>query len=361
MIVLVLYCFIILSFIIGLQRLPKTSLQKNIPAQKFSIVIPFRNEEKSLHALLKSIHRLDYPTESFEVILINDESSDASLSIINPWKTKIPNLSVLNNQRFSNSPKKDALAVGIQAALHDWIVTTDADCILPNTWLHAYNSTIYQQESLFITGPISLISKSNWVQQYQKLETISLLGSTVGAFGLKHPMLCNAANMGFHKKTYLAHKNTQNNHLASGDDIFTLEYFTKNFPSQTHYLNTVAAMVQTKSEENWKTVLQQRIRWAAKSTHYKNRLTQGIGLIVLILQLRIAIGLVFYPFSSAILWLLKAGIDFILILFTAHQFQQKFSFGYYVLSAICYPFLNTYIGIKSLFGGYQWKSRAFKR
>lgn len=361
MISLFLYTIIIIAFIIGLNKLPKLKINTNLKPKQFSVIIPFRNEANNLNNLLNSISKLDYPKSAFEIFLIDDESTDDSLEIIKQWKTKLPNLTVLQNNRNSNSPKKDAIKVGILNANFDWIITTDADCILPNQWLQAYNYKITTDNSLFIAGPVLLQSSNNLVQQYQKLETISLLGTTTGAFGLKNPIMCNAANMGFHKNTFLEIQNKKAYSITSGDDIFTLETFSKKHPNNTHYLNSINAIVLTSAEKNWKNVIQQRIRWAAKSTAYTNTFTKLTGLIVLIIQIRIVLGIFLTPLSTSIIWITKVGVDFILILFTAQKFKQNVSFVYYLFSATLYPFINTYIGIRALFGGYKWKNRQFKR
>lgn len=350
----------ILLFIVGLIRLPKTEVDKTLNPQKFSVLIPFRNEENSLDTLLKSIQNLEYNSDNLEILLIDDESTDNSVNIIKRWQNKIPNIKILNNQRVSYSPKKDAIQVGIKASKFDFIITTDADCVFPKNWLFAYNTIIHQKQSLFVAGPIALKINKNFVEQYQKHDSLSLIGVTMGSFGIQQPMMCNAANMGFDKKAYLQMQFHQTN-IASGDDVFTLENFVKSFTKKVHYLNTTEALVVTKSENNWENVIQQRIRWAAKSTQYKSLFTKFVGLIVLITQLTIVVGLILKPFLTFYLLLVKIGIDLIIILITSKKLKQKISIPQYVLMGILYPFLNTYIGIKALFGGYTWKERSFKK
>lgn len=359
MIVITIYTILIVSFIFGLTKLPEITIDKQLSQLKFSIVIPFRNEEKSLENLLKSIIQLDYSSNYFEILFVDDESTDNSVNIIKRYQSTSHNIHLLSNVRTSNSPKKDAIQVGIKASQFDWILTTDADCILPENWLLAYNSIIHKKESLFIAGAIQLKTENSFVHQYQKLDTLSLLGSTMGTFGIKAPIMCNAANMGFHKKTYLQIHN--NNNITSGDDVFTLESFIKHFPEKVHYLNTLDAIVTTKAEESWKAIIQQRIRWAAKSTHYKSLFAKVIGLIVLITQLTLVLGLILIPKTIVFIWLLKIAIDFILIKTTAHKTNQPVNILEYLKVAIIYPFLNTYIGIRSLFGSYTWKNRIFKK
>ncbi|NIJ46566.1 glycosyltransferase involved in cell wall biosynthesis [Wenyingzhuangia heitensis] len=361
MIILLLYTFLIICFVVGLISLSTLKIDITIPQQKFSILIPFRNEEDSLETLLKSIENLEYNSDNFEILLIDDNSTDKSESIVKKWQQIIPNIHLLKNKRKSNSPKKDALQIGIKTSSFDWIITTDADCILPKNWLQAYNTIIQQQQSLFVAGPLVLENKKGFLYQYQLFDSLSLLGATLGSFGLKNPIMCNAANMGFHKTAYLQlHNNTKSN-IASGDDIFTLESFVKTNPAKVHFLNTTEAIVVTKPETSWKAVTQQRIRWAAKSTHYQSIFTKLVGLLVLVTQLTLLISLFHQPLLAVFLWILKIGVDGILLFITTEKLNQKTNFWNYFPIAILYPFINTYIGIRALFGGYTWKDRVFRR
>lgn len=359
-VVIAIYVLIILLFIVGLIRLPKTEIDTNLDKQKFSIIIPFRNEEESLGTLLKSIQDLSYQPDAFEVLFIDDESTDNSVKIIKKWQENLTNIRLYPNKRHSNSPKKDAIQVGLKNCKFDYIITTDADCVLPKNWLYAYNTSIQKKQSLFLAGPIALKNSKNLIDLYQKYDSLSLIGVTMGSFGINKPMMCNAANMGFDKKSYLKILNSHN-HIASGDDIFTLENFIKNTPEKIHYLNSTDALVYTKTENSWHKIIQQHVRWAAKSTHYKSLFTKFVGLIVLITQLSIIIGLFIQPLITVFIWIVKLGFDFILIWIAAEKTEQKTTYIYYILMAIIYPFLNTYIGIKALFGGYTWKERKFKR
>lgn len=360
MIVIGVYSILIILFCIGLLRLPKTNIDTNIPFQKFSLIIPFRNEETNLESLLQSIKQLHYKKENLEVLFIDDASTDNSVNIVKKWQKQLPNIQLHSNYRVSSSPKKDAIQVGVKRATFDFIITTDADCILPKELLNCYNSDIQRYNSLCIAGPIKYTGPSNFLTNYQKLDSLSLLGTTMGCFGLRKPTMCNAANLGFSKKEYLEME-SQNHHITSGDDIFTLEYFIKKHPSKISFLNTPLAVVTTKTEESWSAVIMQRVRWAAKTKHYQNTFTKLLGLVVFATQLTLLFYLFFNLKTALFLWLVKATFDFILLISTALKTKQHLNFVYYPFIAILYPFLNTYIAILSLFGGFTWKGRKFKR
>ncbi len=110
-------------------------MQKKAPETKFTVVIAFRNEAENLPRLLKSLQKLKYPSTFFEIIFVNDTSTDASEEII-LQQLKQSNLTfkILQNTPNQFSPKKTAITLAIAEAKHPWILTTDADCKLPSTW-----------------------------------------------------------------------------------------------------------------------------------------------------------------------------------------------------------------------------------
>ena len=144
---IVLYLMIIGSLVYGLDKVDDFNLSDISPRTKFSIVIPFRNEAQNLPNLLESLSKLNYPHSHFEVILVNDDSNDESVDIINQYLVKIEssflkNIKIIDNVIQTNSPKKDAITLAIKNTSFDWIVTTDADCIAPRFWLDSFDQII---------------------------------------------------------------------------------------------------------------------------------------------------------------------------------------------------------------------------
>ena len=361
MIIVLLYGLAIALFSIGLYKLPSSQKDTSLKPHQFSIVIPFRNEEKNLPDLLESLSQIDYPRACFEILMIDDQSTDHSTKLIQAYTEKIPNLTLLQNLRKSVSPKKDAIQVGLQYSSFEYFITSDADCIVPKHWLHFFNNAIHHHQAELICGPVVIHKTTGFWQGYQYLDLMALMGTTMGGFGWKKPMLCNAANMGFKKETYLQLQSQNPQTTTSGDDLFTLEAFAKNCPENIHYLNHPHAIVNTKAEFGIKEIVNQRIRWAAKSTRYKNRWTQLLGLLVLSTQIMMII-LLFYSWKKAVfIWSFKILVDGILLACTCIRLKQVFTVGNYLPMAVLYPFLNSYIGLKALTGGYQWKGRKFKR
>lgn len=85
-----LYCLAILLMIVGFLALRLQKPIQKITKTTFSICIAFRNESENLPALLKSLKALNYPKDLFEIILVNDYSTDNSIEIITDFSLKTP-------------------------------------------------------------------------------------------------------------------------------------------------------------------------------------------------------------------------------------------------------------------------------
>lgn len=366
----ILYFSIVISFIIGFNYIKTVKNRFIVPKHSFSIVVPFRNESKNLHQLLKSIQQLNYNPNLYEILLVNDSSEDEFRLVIENFQKHFPstNILLLDNERKTASPKKDAINTAILKAKYNWIVTTDADCIVPISWLQIFNQYIEDHQPLFICAPVKFEEENSLLFHFQNLNFLSLIGSTIGSFGIKKPIMCNGANLCYKKDIFKTLNGFDGNlSYASGDDIFLLEKMVENFPDQTHFLKSDSAMVETRSESSIISFYNQQLRWASKSSSYKNNFTKFVSIVVFIMNFTISI-LVIYTvlFSAFYIWFLlifisKMLIDYILIKKTTNFIKSKKSLKLYLLTSVLYPFFTTFIAITSIFKSYQWKGREFNK
>ncbi|WP_189319412.1 glycosyltransferase family 2 protein [Leeuwenhoekiella nanhaiensis] len=365
---LIFYVLLIAGLCIGFFRLKNesTNFDNQVFSDtktRFSIIIPFRNEARHLEALLETLNCLDYPDELYEIILINDGSTDRSLEVIENFLAAHQRLELktLNNKRVSGSPKKDALNLGIAEAKMDWIITTDADCRVPSNWLKHYNYKILREACTFIAGPVCFYEDQNQLlDAFQQLDFLSLQGATIGSFGLSRPFMCNGANLGFLKSSFLRLNGyAANNHIASGDDVFLMQQFLEADAKAVGYLKTWHALVETAPQPDLKSLINQRKRWAAKASAYKSRFAVLVSVLVLLGNASAVAGLFFAEIYY--LLILKVAIDFLLIWCTATLFAQKKQLKHYVWVALVYPFFTLYIALVSQFGKFSWKGRDFKK
>lgn len=368
-VILLLYLFLIGKFAFAIEKVSEFKLQ-DIPAKtKFTVIVPFRNEAENLPALLNSIAELNYQNSLFEIILVNDDSEDLSEDIVTKFiSTSALDIKLIQNKRQTNSPKKDAISSAIKISKYDWIITTDADCVLPKYWLDSFDTYIQQNDVKMVVGPVTYHQVNGFLKHFQLLDFLSLTGSTIAGFGIGKPFLCNGANLAYKASFFNSMNGFEGNDtIASGDDIFLMEKALKTDVNSVRYLKSTHAVVQTIPQPNFKSLLSQRIRWANKTSNYNNNFAKLVGLMVLLANSVIVISFVLmvlglFQFKTfAYLFLLKLLIDFLLIYKASMFFSKEQALKYYLPSSLLYPFFSVYVAVVGSFSSYKWKDRRFKK
>ena len=170
--VLLVYAILIIQLILGFNKVKSFEKTDISPKTAFTIVVPFRNEEKNLDRLLQSLSQLNYPISLVQIVMVDDFSKDNSTLIYNKWRLNHQEVdtTLLENLVLSNSPKKDALGRAIPIAKHEWIVTTDADCIVNKNWLLTLDNYIQTNNPKMIIGAVMYKAKNNWFHHFQQLD-----------------------------------------------------------------------------------------------------------------------------------------------------------------------------------------------
>nr|WP_315220011.1 glycosyltransferase [uncultured Flavobacterium sp.] len=337
----------------------KTDLK---PRTNFTIIVPFRNETENLPKLLESLNALNYPHDLFELILVDDSSKE---------KFQVPSskfrVTIIESIRVSNSPKKDAITTAIQHVKTQWVITTDADCLVGKNWLLVFDNYIQEHQVSMLAGAVSYECENSFLHHFQQLDFTSLQGATIGSFGIQKAFMCNGANFAYTKSLFEKLNGFEgNNKIASGDDVFLLQKAVNKFSDEVHYLKSEQAIVITKPSENWKSLFNQRVRWAAKTSSYQSNFGKFLGITVFLANLSFVIGFFFlllgiwlWPFFILFAFL-KFIVDFVLLYIT-NQFLTKTSVKSLLLSSLFYPFFSSGVAFYSLFGSYEWKERRFEK
>jgi len=126
---------------------------------KISVIIPARNESQNIGACLQSIINQSYAKELFEVIVVDDHSTDDTAAIVTAFD--LPNLKLIALKDFVdangiNSYKKKAIEIALRQSSGDLIVTTDADCIVPANWLQTIAAFYQEKKPSFIVMPVGI-------------------------------------------------------------------------------------------------------------------------------------------------------------------------------------------------------------
>ena len=363
------YVVFIAQLIYGFNKVKPFERTEVNPKTTFSIIVPFRNEAKNLPKLLKSISKLNYPKELFEIILVDDFSTDTSERICIQWRMAngLIESTLLENLRLSNSPKKDAISRAVPILKHEWMVTTDADCIVTKNWLLTLDNFIQQNNPEMVVGAVVYKTKNNWFHYFQQLDLMSLQGTTIGSFGIGKPFMCNGANFAYTKKFFQKLGGFGGiNSTASGDDVLLLQKAVTANSDKVLYLKNKEFIVKTKPENDLFVLFMQRVRWASKTTSYKNIYAKSLAVVVLLMNLSLVLGFGFWILGKIEIWnlssifLIKYLVDYVL-LYKSNQYLNKGKFLLPLASSLVYPVFSSAVGLYSLFGSFTWKGRHFSK
>ena len=335
----------------------RASLQHGV-----SILIAARNEGENIEKLLQSLYYQSFNKEKFDVIIVDDHSTDDTFAVSENFRILHPEMN-LKLLKATGSGKKQAISQALHAAENELVMVTDADCELPQRWIEVMVDYFVNHDLKMLLGPVLLSPADTLFEKLQVLEHLSLIASTAGSAAIGMPVMCNGANMMYDRKAALeVEKERTDMKIASGDDMFLMEQFLKHYGSDSvKFLLDNEAIVKTATMPDLKAFFRQRRRWVSKTKAYTNWKIIATALIVLMFNLSI----VFFfaaGFFIKIFWIffvlyviLKTLIDFpILRRITNFMKQQKLMFCMLPLEFV-YPFYVVFTAVAGLVSNVKWK------
>ncbi len=333
----------------------------------FSVVIPARNEAENMQHCIDSILAQSFPSSHFEIIVIDDFSEDNTAQIVESIQNTHSNVQLLRLADFyqpgeMNSFKKKAIEKAVSMAKGDWIVTTDADCIVPMHWLSLYNAYIHKNNPVFVAAPVMFIKEHGLLNQFQVLDFLALQGITAASVGAGKHSMSNGANLAFEKSAFIAVGGYQGvDQIASGDDMFLMHKMKVTLSNRIGYLFHPGAIVLTKAMNSWKGFLMQRIRWSSKARYYDDHSIFWVLVLVYLYNLSLLVLL----FTGLYYWLLvsialKICFELLFLVPVAQFFQYSRELRYFPLYQ---PLHIVYTLVAGCFGQiktYTWKGRRVK-
>lgn len=316
-----------------------------------SIVVAFKNEIKNLHQLINSLKSQSINHENFEVILVDDNSTDGSYELAKELSEGSIDVQVLKNLY---SGKKRAIQTGVHAAKHNWIVQTDADVILPRNWVESISKSI-TSEIDFIAAPLRVKTSNNrMVERFLAMENLALQQLTYSSIETGKPLMCNGANMAYRKSVYLANENNLRFDIPSGDDTFLLIETWKSKPNRITYLTNREAIVDTQAADSYQDAVIQHTRWAKKVSAYSGtKHIQTTGWLLLTAHFLVLIlffgGLTFKEIHYFfIYWIIKSLIDIRFTKNIQRFFNQKMDATSVLSFNLFYPVFLIEVFIRSI-------------
>ena len=357
LIILILYVNKILQYRFGWNNniVTNRSAHPNV-----SVVVSIRNESHNISQLINSLRSQVYPIENLEFILINDHSTDATLSILE--NSDLENLKVID-MPVGIFGKKNAINFAIPNAKGDIILLSDADCLFDSYWITTMVGYFRNDSVKLVSGPVVINEKKGFFQKIQSLEFISLIASGAGAIGSNDAIFCNGANMAYKKDVFLELNDYEHETSVSGDDVFLLHRVKREYPKSIVFAKHESAIVTTNSIDSLKSFLNQRIRWTSKSSEYKDTSTIYTSFLVMFTNLSLLtlfFTLLFsnnYIFYFTFFYLIKFLTDYLFLSPALDFFKRHDLKKWIFVFELFYSFYVILIIILSFNRKFEWKGR----
>lgn len=342
----------------GIEPLKKGEREFNV-----SVIVPFRNEARHLERLVSALERQSH--SSFEVIFINDHSSDTSLELLATLLSAV-SFSYKQESLDETSGKKAAISRGVQLSQGEVILTTDADCVFGKDWVQEMSLPFADGSIQMISGPVKLMGQSLF-QKWQQMEFSMLIATGAAGIAWQKPSMANGANLAYRKSVFEEVNGFAGvDAIASGDDELLLMKVQQRHPGSIRFLKHTNALVCTEALEYWSDFRDQRLRWASKWRFGKRKaaMTGAIAvfvfnLSVLILPVLAGLGLLTWG-QAGLFFLGRLLLEAFLVLMLNRFFRSKLSVVALLLHQILYPFYAIYFGVAANFGNFHWKGRSYK-
>ena len=331
-----------------------------------SVIIPVRNEQDNILHLLSDLNSQSFPCKQFEVLVMDDGSTDDTASLVRQFaKQNHIDITLIDLPDIkTSSPKKRAIETAIAVAKGILITTTDGDCRVGTDWLQSIADCYARTNAKLISGPVTFMDEHSLTDHLQTVEFSSLIGSGASAISAGFPSLCNGANLSYEKNVFNEVKGFDGvRHIASGDDEFLMHKIAAKYPDGVKFLKNPSAVVRTGAHQEWTLFFRQRKRWASKWKHYKSKTPLVLALYVFLCNFSLIMSCVVFfsgsinAYQLGIFWLIKCAPEWFFLGLILRFLGKNKSILFIPLTQIIYPFYVCFFGLAVQKPTYEWKGR----
>ena len=359
-----LYLLVLLYLIKGWAALKPYGTRGEALSTKVTILIAARDEEERVRYTIEDIIAQDYPRHLVEVIIVDDHSTDNTANIIRSYAADGITLMQLKEDKALNSYKKKAITEAIASSSGDLMVATDADCRMGTNWLSTIVDYYETQNPVMISSPVTYFEERSLFEILQTLEFSYLIGIGAAFVGNGRASTCNGANLAYRKDIFYEVGGFKGiDDLASGDDELLLQKVAVVYPNRIGFLKNSEAIVYTHAKHTLREFLQQRRRWASKSTRYKDKWVVALAVCIWLFNLSLLLNaaLSFYaaPFLKIFLvqFFLKYLFEVAFLLPIMSFFKRAGLVGLLIILSPIHIIYFVYVGLIGNTRKYSWKGR----
>ncbi|MEI6753983.1 MAG: glycosyltransferase [Paludibacter sp.] len=337
----------------GVLRLRRKIKDGKVPFQTeqppVSVIICSKDESENLRNFLPFVLEQDYP--EFEVIVINDGSTDDTDELLRDLREKYPHLRTTFVPVGANnaSTKKLGITLGIKASKHDYLLLTDADCVPQDkTWI-ARMMRNFTRETDFVLGYGAYFQKNGFLNHLITYDTLFIALQYLGMATARKPYMGVGRNLAYRKETFFAQKGFASTlHLSSGDDDLLVNKASN--PWNTRIEIAADSITWSEPNKTFRGWFYQKERHLSVSPHYKisskfrlflEPTSRGIFYLTLILAL--VFGNMITQIAAGVIFLTRYLVQAIIINQSSKHFGGRRYISSLAIFDVLLPLINLYI------------------
>jgi len=286
------YCVEMILFRRGLDRADRFRRDSS-HKPTVSVIVAARNEESTIGDCIASLVNLDYPSDKLEIIIVNDASSDGTANVVEEWHRKNPRVMLVNAQPGSGNlrGKANAVVQGIERSIGEILMFTDADCLVPKTWVRSTVS--YYTDGVGIVAGFTALRAKTAFEGIQAIDWFMCVGAAATTAAWSIPLTAVGNNLTVRRSAYDAVGGYGALPFSVTEDYTLVQAIWQRTHPSIRYPVNRETLVESMACPTWKTLFRQKKRWGVggmdmvlrglliMSVHTLMHVAVGVALFVL--------------------------------------------------------------------------------
>ena len=349
--------------------------QPTPPERQVSVVIAARNEGDNIASCLRRLASQTLPAERFEVVLVDDGSSDGTAKLAKEFARDTDlRLTILGTAGLpgASGSKKRALSLGVEKTQGEVVLTTDADCRLPPTWAASMARRFDDDAVGMVIGYAGIRRDSGrlgLLGGWEAVDFLNLMAAAAAGAGRGRALAASGQSLGFRKAAYdEVGGYSRIMHRGSGDDVLLMQLIRRTRRWRILFAGDATEQVAHPPSPSLPGLLAKRGRWASNAPFQAVldppffaylACTFAMSATLLAAPVLAWWGAVSW-FSVAAAWLAKSAAEGALFARSKQVFQRRDLHWQFLPWTLSQPLYIVAVGLFGALGRFDWKGRSYR-
>ena len=325
-----------------------------------TVLVCARDEEDNIGRCVESLAQIDYPTDRFEILIVDDKSTDKTPEILESWKARVPNLAILRTgeEVMHMRGKVNALTQGMDVAQGEFVMITDADSHVSPNWVKEYLK--YYDENTGMVASVTLLNIKYFLDGVQSIDWSYLLGIASACTNINIPLSVIGNNISVRRAAYEDVGGYRTIPFSVTEDYALFQAIWRKKPWKVRFPVHNDLTVMSQPCPNFRMWWRQKHRWVKGGENLK-ALGYLIFFIGILGNLGMITALFTLPLAAALIVIaIKWSADLLVILPVLARTRKGKLLKYFPISEIYLAFFVFSMPIMIMQKNVKWKGRVYQ-